>query len=73
MAKIIIQENDSGNKRYDIMGLSDEQMAVIRMALFHAWVHASKPDKTFNDKERENIMKMSHDFTTEMYVHPIKL
>lgn len=48
MAKIIIQENESGNKRYDIMGLTYEQMSVIRKSLVHARKHAGDPDdKTF--------------------------
>lgn len=73
MAKIIIQVNENSNIRYDIMGLTYEQMSVIRKTLVHARKHAADPDdKTFVDKEAESILKVGNEFD-DMYANPIKV
>lgn len=73
MAKVIIQVNESSKTRYDIMGLTYEQMSVIRKALVHARKHAADPeDKTFIDKDAEKILKAGNEFD-DMYANPIKV
>lgn len=73
MAKVIIQVNESRNIRYDIMGLTYEQMSVICKALVHVRKHAADPDdKTFIDKDAERILKVGNELN-DMYANPIKI
>ena len=74
MAKLLIQAQQNGC-RYDILGLTAEQVRTIRKVLEHARKHAADPDDmTFENykDEASSILEMCNEFEN-MYIHPLHL